>query len=54
MQPWSLAAIACLLAAALALFVGEEALADAHDLVALYWFATGAISLKASLALAQT
>jgi len=53
MQPWSLAAIGCFLAAGSALLVGQEALAESRDLVALYWIATGAITLRASLVLAQ-
>jgi hypothetical protein len=53
MQPWSLAAVGFLLAAGAALLVGERALAEARDLVALYWIVTGAVSLKASLALAR-
>ena len=53
MQPWIVASLGCLLASAAALFAGEEALARAHDLVALYWLVTGTVSLRASLALAE-
>ena len=37
----------------ISLCVGEQAFVDAHDLVALYWFASGAVALRASAALAQ-
>jgi hypothetical protein len=53
MQPWTLVAIGCLLAGAASLLVGEQALAEARDLAAFYWLATGAISLRASLAVAK-
>ncbi len=54
MQSWSLLAVLCLLAAGCALLVGERALADARDLAALYWLATGALALRATLAMARS
>jgi ABC-type uncharacterized transport system permease subunit len=53
MHAWTLAAVGCLVAGASALFIGEQALADARDLVALYWLVAGAVSLRASIALAE-
>jgi hypothetical protein len=53
MPPSTVAAIACLLAGAVSVLVGEQALADAQDLVALYWLATGAVALKAAHAFAE-
>lgn len=53
MQPWSFAAIGCLVAAGSALLVGQEALSASRNLVGLYWLVTGAVTLRASVALAQ-
>jgi len=53
MHAWNLAAVGCLIAGGLSVLVGEGALAQTRDLAALYWFATGAVSLRASLALAR-
>jgi hypothetical protein len=53
MPPSTVAAIACLLTGAVAVLVGELALADAQDVVALYWLATGAVTLKAAVAFAE-
>ncbi len=52
MQPWSFAAVAFLLAAGAAFLVGDLALAEAHDLLALYWLSAGAVTLKAAFTLA--
>jgi len=51
MRASDLAALGCFLVAGCSLFVGEEALADARDVSALYWLLAGSVSLRASLAL---
>jgi hypothetical protein len=52
MQQWTVAAILCLVAAGSSLFVGQLLLARSRDVTALYWFATGAVALRASLVIA--
>jgi hypothetical protein len=46
-------AIALLVAAAIAFFLGEAALARAEDLQALYWLLVGIASLRAGVGIAQ-
>ena len=53
MPAWTFAAIACLIAAAAALAVGEQSLVVARDARAVYWLATGALFIKATCALAR-
>ncbi len=42
-------AIALVIAAGVAFFLGESALARAEDLRALYWLAVGVVSLRAAV-----
>jgi len=53
MRASSLAAIGCFVAAGGSLLAGEAAFVEARDLPALYWIVTGAVSLRASMALAR-
>ncbi len=53
MSPWSLTAIACLMAAGVALVLAQRALVESHDAAALYWLVAGAVTMKASFALAE-
>jgi hypothetical protein len=51
MQLSSVAALFLLLAAAGGLWVGGQALGEMSDLRATFWLLTGAVSLRASIAL---
>jgi hypothetical protein len=53
MPPWSLAAIAFLLAAGGSFIVGERALSDSRDLLALYWLSAGTVTLRAAFLLSR-
>jgi hypothetical protein len=48
-----LLAIALLVAAATAFFLGQGALSRAEDLVALYWLVVGVVSLRAATQIAR-
>ncbi len=54
MAPWSLAAVGCLGAAGCSLLVGQWALAGSHDIAALYWLLTGAVTLRAAIVMAAS
>jgi hypothetical protein len=53
MQLVDVMAIALLVAAGVAFFVGESALSRAEDLQALYWLAVGVVSLRAAVQIAR-
>jgi hypothetical protein len=53
MQLVDVLAIVLLIAAGVAFFVGESALARAEDLQALYWLVVGAVAVRAAVQVAR-
>jgi hypothetical protein len=49
----NIAALIFLLAAGVALWVGEQAFVETRDLAAGYWLLAGAVSVRASLVLSE-
>jgi hypothetical protein len=53
LQIASVGALLLVVAAAAALWLGGQALLDTRDMAAAYWFATGAVSVRAALVLTE-